>query len=86
MKTFSEKVAAAVKKIPKGEVRTYKEIARAVGRPDAARAVGTALRKNADKAVPCHRVIRSDGSLGGYNGLRGGKSKKEILKSEGFIG
>jgi O-6-methylguanine DNA methyltransferase len=79
--SFAEKVRAVVKKIPTGKVLTYKQVATKAGSPAAYRAVGNILNKNYDKAIPCHRVIRSDGTTGGYN--RGGKLKKRILKSEG---
>ena len=82
MTKFRGKVYRIIKKIPRGEVMTYKEVARAIGRPRAYRAVGNALNKNTDLAVPCHRVIRSDGKVGGYR--RGTKKKIELLKSEGF--
>ena len=83
MKTFTEKVKEIVRKIPKGKVLTYKEVANKAGNPGAARAVGNIMRANYDKNIPCHRVIRSDGGMGGYN--RGGvKRKLEILKKEGF--
>ncbi len=78
---FSKKVLAIVALIPKGKVLTYKEVARRAGKSGAARSVGMILSKNSDKNIPCHRVIRSDGKVGGYNGLRG-KSKAEILKKE----
>lgn len=78
--TFKEKVYAVVKKILKGKVLTYKEVARRAGRPKAYRAVGNILNKNTDPKVPCHRVIRSDSKLGGYN--RGEKLKESILKNE----
>lgn len=82
MKTFKEKVFSVVKKIPKGYVLTYGEVARRAGNAKAARAVGAVLRTNFDPKIPCHRVICLDGSLGGYN--RGVKRKKNILQSEGF--
>lgn len=83
-KTFTETVKAVVAAIPKGEVRTYKEVAIAAGNPKAARAVATIMAKNYDPAVPCHRVIRTDGGLGGYN--RGGvTAKRKILKIEGAV-
>ena len=71
--------------IPKGQVRTYLDVAKAINRPKAVRAVANAIGKNpyAPK-VPCHRVIRSDGGLGGYSGLGGKKTKKKLLKMEGF--
>ncbi len=63
---------------------TYKEVARRAGNSKAARAVGAIMRTNYDKSIPCHRVIRSDGSMGGYN--RGGSlNKQEILKHEGAL-
>lgn len=84
MKSFPEKVYSIVKKIPKGKVLTYKEVARRVGKPGAARAVGTVLSKNFDPKIPCHRVIRSDGKIGNYN--RGGQASKiKILRKEGYL-
>lgn len=80
---FRERVIAVVKKIPKGKTMSYGEVARRAGHPGAARAVGAIMAANADKRIPCHRVIRSDGRLGGYNGLRGTLSKRELLKKEG---
>lgn len=81
--TFKEKVFAVVRKIPRGSVLTYGEVARRAGNPSAARAVGAILRTNFDPKIPCYRVIRSDGRLGGYN--RGVKNKKSILEKEGVI-
>jgi len=69
-----------VKKIPRGEVLSYKEVARLAGNEKASRAVGNILNKNYDPGIPCHRVIRSDGSVGGYN--RGKKEKERLLKIE----
>jgi len=85
--SFQKKVAAAVRKIPTGEVRTYKEVAAFIGQPEAARAVGNALNKNVDRSVPCHRVIRADGDVGGYGGgYGGGKQKKtKLLLKEGVL-
>ena len=83
MKTFTEKVYEVVGKIPRGKVLTYKEVAKLSGNKNASRAVGNILNKNHNPKIPCHRVIRSDGKLGGYN--RGAKKKKEILKSEGYL-
>ncbi len=80
---FREKVVAIVKKIPKGKTMSYKEVAARAGHPGAARAVGAIMRVNKDTSVPCHRVIRSDGTLGGYNGLQGTKSKLTLLRKEG---
>lgn len=82
MKTFEEKVIEVVKKIPKGKVLTYGAVAEKAGNAKASRAVGSVMAKNADKTVPCHRVVKGDGSIGMYNGLQG-KSKTEILKREG---
>ena len=83
IKTFKEKVFEVVKKIPKGKTMTYKEVAARAGCPRGFRAVGNILNTNYDPKIPCHRVIRSDGKLGGYN--RGVARKKEILKNEGFL-
>lgn len=80
---FREKVISIVKKIPKGKTMSYKEVAARAGHAGAARAVGAIMRVNKDKSMPCHRVIRSDGTLGGYNGLQGTKSKLTLLKKEG---
>lgn len=83
MTVFSDKVKRIVKNIPAGQVMTYKEVARAVGKEKAARAVAGVMANNFDDTVPCHRVIRSDGSLGGYN--RGGEVvKKSLLEKEGY--
>ncbi len=81
--TFTEKVFSVVRKIPKGKVLTYKQVAMKAGRPKAARAVGNILNTNYDSKIPCHRVVRSDGKTGGYN--RGALKKTRILKSEGAI-
>jgi O-6-methylguanine DNA methyltransferase len=84
MSDFKNAVIAIVTKIPKGTVLTYKEVAIAAQNPKAARAVANIMAANYDLNVPCHRVIRSDGGLGGYN--RGGVSAKVgILKSEGVV-
>lgn len=80
---FSNGVYEIVKKIPRGKVLTYKQVAVKLGNTGLARAVGNALNKNRDKKVPCHRVIRSDGNLGGYNG--GKKKKFLLLKKEGYF-
>lgn len=83
-KSFTEKVHEVVKKIPKGKVLTYSEVARKAGNAKAARAVGTIMSKNFNPDIPCHRVIRSDGKIGNYN--RGGvKAKERILREEGYI-
>ena len=84
-----------LKKIPKGKILTYKKVSELAGFPRAWRAVGNVLSKNRDlhppkfskktlagKQIPCHRVIRSDGKIGGYN--RGIKKKMTLLKKEGL--
>ncbi len=79
---FKEKVYGFTKKIPKGKVATYKSVAVAIGSPRASRGVAMVLSKNFDPKIPCHRVVRTDGSLGGYN--RGGLAQKaKLLRSEG---
>ena len=84
MPPFYQKVLSEVKKIPYGEVRTYKEIAAKAGRPRAYRATGSANAKNIlPIIIPCHRVVGNDGNLGGYGG--GLKIKKYLLKMEGVI-
>lgn len=78
--TFKEEVYVVVRKIPKGKVLTYKEVAKRAGKQKAYRAVGNILNKNTDLKVPCHRVIRSDGKIGGYR--YGNRAKIKILVSE----
>ena len=80
---FAEKVFSVVKKIQKGKTMTYKQVAELAGNPRAYRAVGNILNKNYNPEIPCHRVIRSDGSLGGYN--RGAGQKEKKLKNENAI-
>ena len=83
---FQKKVWKYLKTIPKGEVKTYKEVAIANNMPKSARAVANACAKNPYAPnVPCHRVIRSDGSLGGFSAPGGIKTKKKLLKKEGFL-
>ncbi|MCK9378749.1 MAG: MGMT family protein [Candidatus Moranbacteria bacterium] len=82
--TFKSKVFDVVREIPRGKTLTYKQVAEKVGSPKAYRAVGNILNKNFDPEIPCHRVIRSDGKLGGYN--RGEDKKREILEKERKIG
>ena len=80
---FQLKVWNYLKKIPKGHVKTYKEVAIAIKSPKSARAVANACGKNPyPPKIPCHRVIRSDGSLGGYSGNGGTLKKRQLLKSE----
>ena len=82
---FQVKVWKYLKTIPKGKVKTYKQVAIGIKMPKSARAVANACAKNpyAPK-IPCHRVIRTNGSLGGYSGKGGIKTKKKLLKREGF--
>ena len=81
---FQLKVWNYLKKIPRGKVKTYSEVAKSIGKPLAVRAVANAIGKNPlAPQIPCHRVIRSDGSLGGYSGKGGIKTKKLLLKKEG---
>ena len=82
---FQLKVWSYLRKIPRGRVKTYSEVAKAIGKPLAVRAVANAIGKNpyAPK-IPCHRVIRSDGSLGGYSGKGGVKTKRLLLQKEGI--
>jgi O-6-methylguanine DNA methyltransferase len=82
MKSFSHSVLTIVSRIPRGSVLTYSEVASLAGNKKASRAVGTIMANNADKNIPCHRVVKSDGSIGTYNGLQG-KSKIALLKKEG---
>ena len=80
---FQKKVWAQLKKIPRGQTKSYKEIAIAIGHPNSSRAVANACGKNPyAPEIPCHRVIRSDGKLGGYSGKGGVKKKAEFLKAE----
>ena len=81
MTQFEQKVYGAVRKIPCGKVATYASVARAAGKPRAARAVGNALNKNPYRDVPCHRVVKSDSSIGGF--ARGIKAKIDLLRKEG---
>ncbi|MCR4281180.1 MAG: MGMT family protein [Candidatus Kaiserbacteria bacterium] len=81
MRSFKQKVLAVVSKIPKGATMSYGEVARRAGSPRASRAVGNILNKNYNPQIPCHRVVRSDGTFGGYN--RGVKRKIQLLKKEG---
>ena len=80
---FQLKVWNYLKKIPKGKVKTYSDVAKAIGKPLAVRAVANAIGKNPyPPKIPCHRVIRSDGSLGGYSGKGGTRQKRHLLRSE----
>lgn len=83
---FQRKVYEALLKIPKGQVRTYAQVARMIGKPKAARAVGQALKRNRwAPAIPCHRVIASDGALGGYSASGGLTTKRQLLRREGAL-
>jgi len=82
---FTDRVLHVVAEIPKGETRTYKEVAVVAGSPRAYRAVGNIMKSNKNPHVPCHRVVKSDGSVGGYNAIGGSKRKEEILKQEGVL-
>ena len=80
---FQLKVWSYLKKIPKGSVKTYKQVAIAINKPKSARAVANACAKNPYAPnIPCHRVIRSDGGLGGYSGRGGLDQKLKLLRSE----
>ncbi len=82
---FAREVLAACRAIPRGEVRTYAQLAAAVGRPRAARAVGSALRRNpVPLLIPCHRVLRGDGTIGQYN-MGGPEVKRRLLELEGVF-
>lgn len=82
MTDFARRVHQVVKSIPSGQVMTYGEVAKLAGSPGASRAVGTILSKNYDPKIPCHRVIKADGTLGKYN--RGNEVKRKLLKQEGY--
>jgi O-6-methylguanine DNA methyltransferase len=81
--SLKNKVLQIVSKIPKGRTMTYKKVAELSGAPKACRAVGNILHQNYDPSIPCHRVIRSDGKIGGYN--RGAENKKKLLRKEGVV-
>ncbi|MBC96029.1 6-O-methylguanine DNA methyltransferase [bacterium] len=83
---FQIKVWNELKKIPYGEVRTYKQIAESIGHPKSSRAVANACARNPNPPIiPCHRVIRSNGSLGGYSGVGGVETKRKLLNKEGVF-
>ena len=82
---FQVKVWKAISKIPKGEVRTYKELAKIIKKPKAIRAVANACGKNPyPPKIPCHRAVGSNGYLGGYSAKGGTKQKKKLLIKEGM--
>lgn len=78
--SFTQKVYEIVKQIPAGKTLTYKQVATLAGSPNAFRAVGNILNKNYDPLIPCHRVICSNGKIGGYN--RGPQKKRLLLEIE----
>lgn len=80
---FKDRVLGIVAKIPKGETLSYKQVAALAGSPRAYRAVGNIMNKNENPKVPCHRVIKSDGAVGGY--AHSTETKKAILQKEGAI-
>ncbi|GBR72894.1 6-O-methylguanine DNA methyltransferase [Candidatus Termititenax aidoneus] len=83
---FQIRVWQELRKIPRGQVITYAELARRAGRPRSARAAANACGANPlPVIVPCHRVIRGDGGLGGYSGVGGVRRKRELLRKEGYI-
>ncbi|MEK7672878.1 MAG: MGMT family protein [Patescibacteria group bacterium] len=82
---FQQSVWNAIKKIPKGKLTTYSEIANYLGKPKATRAVGTACGKNPNvPSTPCHRVITKNGLIGNYSGPGGTQGKIKILQKEGI--
>ncbi|OHA53210.1 MAG: 6-O-methylguanine DNA methyltransferase [Candidatus Terrybacteria bacterium RIFCSPLOWO2_01_FULL_58_14] len=81
MKGFEKRVRAIVAAIPRGRVLTYREVAQRAGNGKAARAVGNIMAANRDPAIPCHRIVRSDASVGGFN--RGITEKIRLLRREG---
>jgi O-6-methylguanine DNA methyltransferase len=80
---FAARVLSVVRRIPRGRVATYGEVARAAGKPGAARAVGNVMRTCDRPDVPCHRVIAAGGKLGGYGGSEA--IKRTLLLGEGVI-
>ena len=83
---FQQKVWKYLIKIPYGSVKSYLDVAKAIGKPKAVRAVASAIGKNPySPRIPCHRVIKSNGSIGGYSGKGGVKTKRILLKREGII-
>ena len=81
---FTELVYEATKKIPKGRVSTYSRIAMQIGKPGASRAVGQSLRKTPHKDVPCHRIVKSTGEVGGFRGMGSSNEKTQLLIKEGI--
>lgn len=86
MNTFRDNVYELIRKIPAGKVATYGQVAKLVGSPKAARAIGMCMRTNPDAPrTPCHRIVASDGSLHGYSAGNGISTKKEMLLKEGVF-
>ena len=81
--TFKDNVLRIVAKIPRGKTLTYKQVAKQAGNLRASRVVGNIMATNSNPKIPCHRVIRSDGKIGGYNKING-PSKRQLLREEGF--
>lgn len=79
-KEFTKSVLEIVKQIPRGKTMSYSEVALQAGNPKAARAVGMIMSKNWDLEIPCHRVVKADGTIGGYN--RGRENKLKLLQKE----
>jgi O-6-methylguanine DNA methyltransferase len=80
---FQRRVLEATRRVPFGETSSYSELARRLRRPRAARAVGNALRANpVPLVIPCHRIVRADGSLGGYSGIAAVNEKRRLLQHE----
>ncbi len=83
---FQKRVWKEISKVPKGKIITYKELAIKIGKPNAYRAVANAVGANPlIVEIPCHRVIRNDGKLGGYSGKGGTGEKRKLLLSEGVV-
>jgi len=83
--SFAGRVRRVVRSIPRGKTLTYGEVAEAAGSPGAARAVGTIMKHNFDPSVPCHRVVRADGTPGEYNRAGGTRTKVTLLREEGAL-
>lgn len=83
MSEFRDRVFSVLMSIPKGSVLTYTQVAGQAGNAKASRAVGNIIGTNFDPDIPCHRVVRSNGELGGYN--RGVEQKKKLLTQEGVL-
>ena len=84
--SFSDSVYEFTSMVPEGKVTTYGALAKAMGNPRAVRATGNALRANPSAPfVPCHRVVRSDGTVGGYGGQPSSRKKQRMLAKEGVV-